>query len=331
MGTRRAAPPPSPLPPDALICAAPLQRDTPCAGSRLSLDMGKWQEMTKEELEKQYAPSRWSHRMDKEAVIEAHVREVTEGTRRAQATVQTLLHVPYGGSDGEKLDIYLPTDPSGAFPLVLYIHGGYWQFLSKEESGFIAPPLVTQGIAVVAVGYDVAPKGQLDVMVAQVRCSVAFLVQQYSKISGVYLCGHSAGAHLAAMVLSTDWEEYGVTPDIKGAFLVSGVYDLEPITHISVNNLLHMSREVARRNSPILCVTAAKPARKACEVLITVAQHDSPEFHRQSQEYFQALRSAGWRVSLLDIADTDHFDVIEKLSQGGYILTQVILNMISRA
>ncbi|XP_034646277.1 kynurenine formamidase isoform X1 [Trachemys scripta elegans] len=305
--------------------------------------MGTWRDMTKEELEKQYAPSRWSHRMDKEVVIEAHVRAVTEGTRRAQATMQTLLHVPYGGNDGEKLDIYLPTDPSGAFPLVLYIHGGYWQFLSKEVSGFIAPPLVTQGIAVVAVGYDVAPKGHLDVMVAQVRRSVAFIVQQYSKISGVYLCGHSAGAHLAAMVLSTDWEEYGVTPDIKGAFLVSGVYDLEPITHTSVNNRLHMSRsdcsavtlslprEVAWRNSPILGVTAATPARKACEVLIAVAQHDSPEFHRQSQEYFQALRSAGWRVSLLDIADTDHFDVIEKLSQGGYILTQVILNMISRA
>ncbi|XP_053903021.1 kynurenine formamidase isoform X2 [Malaclemys terrapin pileata] len=293
--------------------------------------MGTWRDMTKEELEKQYAPSRWSHRMDKEVVIEAHVRAVTEGTRRAQATMQTLLHVPYGGNDGEKLDIYLPTDPSGAFPLVLYIHGGYWQFLSKEVSGFIAPPLVTQGIAVVAVGYDVAPKGHLDVMVAQVRRSVAFIVQQYSKISGVYLCGHSAGAHLAAMVLSTDWEEYGVTPDIKGAFLVSGVYDLEPIMHTSVNNRLHMSREVAWRNSPILGVTAATPARKACEVLIAVAQHDSPEFHRQSQEYFQALRSAGWRVSLLDIADTDHFDVIEKLSQRGYILTQVILNMISRA
>uniref|UniRef100_A0A452HRT2 Alpha/beta hydrolase fold-3 domain-containing protein n=1 Tax=Gopherus agassizii TaxID=38772 RepID=A0A452HRT2_9SAUR len=233
------------------------------------------------------------------------------GTRRAQATMQTLLHRSW--ENGER----------GTFPLVLYIHGGYWQFLSKEVSGFIAPPLVTQGIAMAAVGYDVAPKGHMDVMVAQVRRSVAFIVQQYSKTSGVYLCGHSAGAHLAAMVLSTDWEEYGVTPDIKGAFLVSGVYDLEPITHTSVNNLLHVSREVARRNSPVLCMTAATPARKACEVLIAVAQHDSPEFHRQSREYFQALRSAGWSVSLLDIADTDHFDVIEKLSQRGYILTQV--------
>ncbi|XP_074870312.1 kynurenine formamidase isoform X10 [Carettochelys insculpta] len=293
--------------------------------------MGKWQEMTKEELEMQYSPSQWSHRLDEGAVVEAHVRELTEGTRTAQATLRTLLHVPYGGGDGEKLDIYLPTDPSSAFPLLLYIHGGYWQFLSKDVSGFAAPPLVAQGIAVVAVGYDVAPKGHMDEMVAQVRRSVAFIAQQHPQLSGVYLCGHSAGAHLAAMVLSTNWEEYGVTPDIRGAFLVSGVYDLEPITHTYVNNLLHMSREVARRNSPILCVAAVEPAREACEVLIVVAQHDSLEFHRQSQEYFQALCSAGWRVSLLDVADMDHFDVIEKLSQESYILTRMVLNMITRA
>ncbi|XP_075760273.1 kynurenine formamidase isoform X2 [Pelodiscus sinensis] len=292
--------------------------------------MGRWQDMTDEELDRQYSPSRWSHRMEKDAVIEAHVRELAEGTRRAQDTLQTRLHVPYGDSDGEKLDMYLPTEPSGAFPLLLYIHGGYWQFLSKEVSGFAAPPLVTRGVAVAAVGYDVAPKGCMDAMVAQVRRSVAFLVQQYPAISGVFLCGHSAGAHLAAMVLSTDWGEYGVSPDIRGAFLVSGVYDLEPITHTYVNSPLRMSREAAWTHSPILRVTAP-PAGTACEVLVAVAQHDSPEFHRQSREYFQALRSAGWTVSLLDIADTDHFDVIEKLSQGSYILTQVILNVITRA
>uniref|UniRef100_A0A8B9P1A2 Kynurenine formamidase n=1 Tax=Apteryx owenii TaxID=8824 RepID=A0A8B9P1A2_APTOW len=283
------------------------------------------------ELEEQYSPSRWSPRLDRDAVVEAHVEAVTAGTQMARATTQTLLHVPYGDGDGEKLDVYLPTDPSGTFPVLVYIHGGYWQCLSKDVSGFAAPALVSQGIAVVAVGYNIAPKGHMDEMVAQVRRSLAFLVQQYSWISGVYLCGHSAGAHLAAMVLSTDWAEYGVTPDIKGAVLVSGVYDLEPILHIYVNDALNMSREVAQRNSPMLCVTGAVPAAGACEVLVAVAQHDSPEFRRQSREYCQALRSAGWTVSLLDLAGVDHFNIIERLSQDSYILTEVILNMISRA
>ncbi|NXF34739.1 KFA formamidase, partial [Nyctibius bracteatus] len=231
------------------------------------------------------------------------------------------------------------------FPVLVYIHGGYWQCLSKDESGFAAPPLVSQGVAVVAVGYDTAPKGRccpaeaaaacagpapsdralcpghMDAMVRQVRRSLAFLVQRYPGSRGVYLCGHSAGAHLAAMVLSTDWADYGAVPDIKGAVLVSGVYDLEPILHTYVNDALNMSWEVAQRNSPMLRVAPAAAA--ACEVLVAVAQHDSPEFRRQSQEYGEALRAAGWSVSLLDLAGVDHFDIIEKLSEDTYVLTQV--------
>uniref|UniRef100_A0A8C0BWZ3 Kynurenine formamidase n=1 Tax=Buteo japonicus TaxID=224669 RepID=A0A8C0BWZ3_9AVES len=231
-----------------------------------------------------------------------------------------------GDGEGEKLDIYFPTDPSGTFPVLVYIHGGYWQCLSKDESGFAAPPLVSQGVAVVAVGYDTAPKGHMDAMVLQVRRSLAFLVERYSGIRGIYLCGHSAGAHLAAMVLSTDWTEYGVVPDIKGAVLVSGVYDLEPILHTYVNDALNMSREVAQRNSPMLCISPAAPAAAACEVLVAVAQHDSPEFRRQSQEYGQVT---GWSVSLLDLAGVDHFDIIEKLAEDSYVLTQVEEDLLS--
>ncbi|XP_042308541.1 kynurenine formamidase isoform X2 [Sceloporus undulatus] len=264
--------------------------------------MGKWQEMTKKELETQYSPSRWSPRLNENAVIEAHEQVTSEGTHYAQAATQTLLNVPYGMGEGEKLDVYLPKVHSESFPLVLYIHGGYWQALSKDVSGFAAVPLVTHGIALAVVGYDVAPKGSLDKMVRQVRQSVAFAVQQYTGISGVYLLGHSAGAHLAAMVLSTDWAEFGVVPNIKGAFLVSGIYDLEPITHTYVNEELHMSREVAQENSPLQCVPKLGDKR-AC----------------------QALRAAGWNSSLLDIGVTDHFDVIENLSQEDYLLTQVIV------
>ncbi|XP_074463378.1 kynurenine formamidase isoform X6 [Larus michahellis] len=291
--------------------------------------MGVWRDMPVEALEQQYSPSRWSPRLDSEAVIQAHLEATAAGTQRARAGAQTSLHVPYGDGDREKLDIYFPAEPAGAFPALVYIHGGYWQCLSKDESGFAAPPLVSQGVAVVALGYDIAPKGHMDAMVLQVRRSLAFLVRRYSRIRGLYLCGHSAGAHLAAMVLATDWTEYGVVPDIKGAVLVSGVYDLEPILHTYVNDALNMSREVAQRNSPMLCIPSAAPM--SCEVLVAVAQHDSPEFRRQSQEYGQALRAAGWSVSLLDLAGVDHFDIIEKLSEESYVLTQVILTMISRA
>ncbi|XP_042658709.1 kynurenine formamidase isoform X3 [Tyto alba] len=300
-------------------------------GTEPGRSMCGWRDMPAEALEHQYSPSRWSPRLGTDTVIQAHIAATAAGTRRARAAAQTSLHVPYGDGDGEKLDVYFPADPSGTFPVLVYIHGGYWQCLSKDEAGFAAPPLVSRGVAVVAVGYDTAPKGRMDDMVLQVRRSLAFLLRRYPGIGGLYLCGHSAGAHLAAMVLSTDWTEFGVVPDIKGAVLVSGIYDLEPILHTYVNDALNMSREVAQRNSPMLRVAPAAPAAAACEVLVAVAQHDSPEFRRQSQEYGQALRAAGWSVSMLDLAGVDHFDIIEKLSEESYILTQVILNMISKA
>ncbi|KAK1163758.1 kynurenine formamidase isoform X1 [Acipenser oxyrinchus oxyrinchus] len=292
--------------------------------------MAHWKEMKKEELEKQYSPSMWSHRMGKDEVITAHVTALSEGTKKAGSVAQTLLNVPYGEGDGEKLDIYLPACPPQDLALVIYIHGGYWQFFSKEESGFMAPPLVSRGIAVVAVDYDIAPKGSMDVMVSQVRRSVASIVQQYSHISGVYLCGHSAGGQLAAMVLSTDWSQYKVTPNIRGAVLVSGIYDLLPIISTYVNDPLKMTEEDAVRSSPVLLVPMLKRWFAGCEVVVAVAEHDSPEFRRQSREYFQVLECAGLKVSFEDVSNTDHFNVIEQLSDEDYHLTQVLLKMIRR-
>ncbi|KAM4664676.1 kynurenine formamidase [Discoglossus pictus] len=280
------------------------------------------------ELDHQYSPSQWSHRMGKDEVIEAHVRETTEGTREARAVTQTRLNVPYGDRESEKLDIYLPKEPSSGFPLLVYIHGGYWQFLSKEESGFMVPPLVLRGIAVMVMDYDIAPEGHIDLMVSQVRQSIAVTLRQYSQITKVYLCGHSAGAHLVAMTLCTDWSMYGVSTEFKGAVLVSGIYDLLPITHTYVNEPLLMSQEVAERNSPIRCIARTKSHAQSCHMVIVVAEHDSPEFQRQSREYFQILQTSGLHVSFKQIDCTDHFDVIEKLSEEQYELTKLIVDMI---
>ncbi|KAM9296768.1 kynurenine formamidase [Gastrophryne carolinensis] len=276
-----------------------------------------------QELEHQYSPSQWSHRMDKDTVIEAHVREITSGTRRARATVHTLLNVQYGERESELLDLYLPEVAPKGFPLLVYIHGGYWQFLSKEESGFMAPPLVSRGIAVMAMDYDIAPKGDMELIVSQVRRSIAFTVTRYPDITSVYLCGHSAGAHLAAMALTTDWSHFGVTPRIEGALLISGVYELLPITRTYVNDALRMSQDVARRNSPMLLTEELMKSAPACRLVIAVAEHDSPEFHRQSRDFHQRLQQAGMAVSFQQIDDTDHFNVIEMLPREEYQLTQV--------
>ncbi|XP_036125318.1 kynurenine formamidase [Molossus molossus] len=289
-----------------------------------------WKKMSETELEKQYSPSRWVVRLGAEEVMRTYSMIGNEATKRARATRRSLLDVPYGDGDGDKLDIYFPDAVSEALPLLVFVYGGYWQSGSKDESAYMVGPLTAQGVAVVIVAYDTAPKGTLDHMVDQVTRSILFLQKQYPRNEGIYLCGHSAGAHLAAMMLLVNWTKQGVVPNFKGFFLVSGVYDLEPIVYTTVNNPLHMTLEDARRNSPQwrLEVTPTQPMDPACHVLVIVGQHDSPEFHRQAWDFYQTLSRGRWEASFRELPDVDHFEIIWKLTQEDYALTQILLKTI---
>lgn len=132
------------------------------------------------------------------------------------------------------------------------------------------------------------------------------------------------------MMLLANWTKHGATPNLKGFFLVSGIYDLEPIMHIPENEALLMTLEDAQRNSPQRCLEVAltQPVDAACPVLVIVGQHDSPEYHRQSREFYQALRRGGWKASFEELDDVDHFEIIWNLTQKDYVLTQMILKTI---
>ncbi|KAM6164707.1 kynurenine formamidase [Rhynchocyon petersi] len=288
-------------------------------------DEAPWKKMSKEELQTQYSPSRWVVRLGAEEALKTYSQIGAQATNQARATRKSLLHVPYGDGEREKLDLYFPDGVSEGLPLFVFVHGGYWQSGSKDTSAFMVEPLTSQGVAVGVVGYDIAPTGTLDLMVDQLTRSVAFLQTQYPSNRGIYLCGHSAGAHLAAMMLLADWTKHGATPNLKGLFLISGLYDLEPIIHTSENTLLHMTLEDAQRNSPQLCLqaTPTPPWAPAVHTLVAVGQHDSPEFQRQSREFFQVLTRGGWEATFKELPDLDHFELIEKLTQSDYVLIQV--------
>ncbi|XP_055096725.1 kynurenine formamidase isoform X6 [Symphalangus syndactylus] len=293
-----------------------------------------WKKMSAEELENQYCPSRWVVRLGAEESLRTYSQIGIEATARARATRKSLLHVPYGDGEGEKVDIYFPDESAeGSLPFFLFFHGGYWQSGSKDESAFMVDPLTAQGVAVVIVAYDIAPKGTLDQMVDQVTRSIAFVQKRYPSNEGIYLCGHSAGAHLAAMMLLANWTKHGVTPNLKGFFLVSGVFDLEPIVYTSQNVALQLTLEDAQRNSPQLKVAQAQPVDPTCRVLVVVGQFDSPEFHRQSWEFYQVLPAqtlcqGEWKASFEELHDVDHFEIIENLTQKDNVLTQIILKTI---
>uniref|UniRef100_G1QGS6 Arylformamidase n=1 Tax=Nomascus leucogenys TaxID=61853 RepID=G1QGS6_NOMLE len=250
-----------------------------------------------QELENQYCPSRWVVRLGAEESLRTYSQIGIEATARAQATRKSLLHVPYGDGEGEKVDIYFPDESAEALPFFLFFHGGYWQSGSKDESAFMVDPLTAQGVAVVIVAYDIAPKGN-GVVAAGPRAS-----------SSCSLCRHPG-------------------PDGRpGFFLVSGVFDLEPIVYTSQNVALQLTLEDAQRNSPSLKVAQAQPVDPTCRVLVVVGQFDSPEFHRQSWEFYQVLPAqtlcqGAWKASFEELHDVDHFEIVENLTQKDNVLTQ---------
>ncbi|XP_041912154.1 kynurenine formamidase isoform X4 [Alosa sapidissima] len=256
--------------------------------------MLQWEIMDKDELERQYSPRQWSHRMSGDEVINAHVTSLKAGTETACNIAQTLLDVPYGQGEDEKLDVYMPCITSAECPLLIYFHGGYWQFLSKAESGFMAVPLVSRGVAVVAVDYSIAPKGNMDLMVSQVRKSVVSIIQQYSHIR-CPSCGHGP------------------------------LYRLVTVQYHSSDQ-----REIALHNSPIQLLQQLKVSSATSEIVVAVAQNDSPEFRRQSEDYFNALKSLGMKVTFEDVPNTDHFNIMENFVDSDYYLTQLLLKMMGK-
>lgn len=243
-----------------------------------------------------------------------------EWSARARANLRCHLDVPYGAGPRERLDIFPSAQPaarplgqtadrSGA-PVEVYIHGGFWRAKTKDDVSFIAEAMVPAGVTFVAIEYDLLPNVTLDVIVAQCRAAVGWVARNIARYGGdpsrIHVSGVSAGAHLAAMVLATAWPAVAELPDdlVKGACLVSGFYDLEPIRLTSANEMYGLDEAIARRNSPILAI----PAR-GIPLVLAVGGAETSEFRRQTFDYHAAWLAAGHAATLLDLPDLNHYDM----------------------
>lgn len=287
--------------------------------------------MEKEELEKQYSCSRWSHRMSADEVIAHHILTIATESEKAKAEVECQIGRTYGDTENQKLDIFGADRLPGDAPIFVYIHGGYWQELSREISCYMVRPLCKAGAVVVIVGYDLAPNASMPEIVSQCRKAMSYILNlaQHRGSSGVYICGHSAGGHLTAMMLSVDWMSECMLSNsiIKGAVLVSSVYDLRPLVNTYVNDAIKMTMDIAWDNSPWKLIDNIINRSSKRQIIVVVGEHDSPEFKRQSQEFEQKLKENGVSTKYIEIKDTDHFNVVENLQNDDYILTKEILNL----
>jgi arylformamidase len=156
----------------------------------------------------------------------------------------------------------------------------------------------------------------MDTIVGQIRHAIAWLHREAGAQGfdpeRICLAGHSAGGHLAAMALATDWTAVGLPADlIKGVCAISGVFDLEPIRLCYLNDVVRLDPAQARRNSPVLL-----PPKTRCPVMVTVGERETEAFHQQSRAYAEALRRADLPCELTVQPGLDHFAIIMAMTDA---------------
>lgn len=236
------------------------------------------------------------------------------------------LDVPYGRAPREKLDIYAAEKPGG--PVLVYIHGGYWRSGSKEDNCNFVPTFAKRGATVVLVEYDLCPEVTVTDIVRQTRSAIAWVYRNIRLYEGdptrLFVAGHSAGGHLTAMALAHDWTKEGLTNEIiKGAVATSGVYDLEVVMEISVQEQVRMTPEIARGNSPFL-----QPPRVQCPVVVAVGAEEPRGWQQMSQDYFDYCKRHGMKVEYLLEPGANHYTMTEHLLDDSRPLTQAMIRLL---
>lgn len=235
----------------------------------------------------------------------------------------------YGLTPAEKLDLIAPPAKDGQrAPLLVFIHGGYWQNLDKRDCATLAPGFVENGIAYATINYTLAPVAGLDEIVRQARACLAWLWRSAPQLGcdpdRIFVAGHSAGGHIAMMLAATDWSRLGGLPSdlLKGAFSVSGIYDLEPIRLSYQNPVLKLDEGTVRRNSPILLTPTTK------RILLTAGEKEPEEFHRQQKEFSAAWKKAGATVDVVPADRLHHFDILGKFGDPKHPIGRAALDLV---
>lgn len=223
------------------------------------------------------------------------------------------MRAAYGSAPEEGLDVWRADRP-GALVFV-FVHGGVWQYLSAADAGFAAEVFVNAGAHYVALDFANVRQvgGDLGVLADQVRRAVAWTHAHAADFGGdpdrIHIGGFSSGGHLAAVALTTDWPAYGAPPDVlKGALLMSGLYDMEPVRLSWRRGFIAFTDEMEAAMSPQRHID-----RISVPVTLTIGSLETPEFQRQAEDFAAALRAAGKPVETVWGESCFHQDMMESL------------------
>jgi arylformamidase len=246
------------------------------------------------------------------AIFARWAREASAYRAEARAAGRATLSLGYGPTARQYLDIFAPPDDSAA-PIALFIHGGYWRALDPSSFSHLARGLNGRGLTVAVAGYDLCPQVRIADIIDEMRRACIHLWHRFRR--RVLVHGHSAGGHLAACMVATDWSDIDrdLPADLVPAGLaISGLFDLAPLVDISINQDLRLTAAEARRVSPLFWPVAAGRALDAW-----CGAAESSEFRRQNRTIAEVWKGRGVETESREVPGANHFTVIDPLADPG--------------
>jgi len=283
-----------------------------------------WLDMDQAELDAAYDQSFYAPNLQQ--IVKRYATN-SEGVR---ARLGAPRRYAYGATPIEGLDVYVTMRPSA--PINIFIHGGAWRVGLAKEYAFAAELFVHAGAHLVLPDHVWVQDagGNLIPLAEQVRRAVAWVYRNAHSFGGnpnrIYVCGHSSGAHLAGVVLTTDWpKDFNLPADIiKGGLCCSGMFDLKPV------RLSARSRYVKFTDETEQALSSQRQLDKLhAPVIVAYGTLETPEFQRQSRDFAAAVKAAGKRVELLVGEGYNHFEILETLASPYGLLGRAVLQQMN--
>jgi arylformamidase len=246
----------------------------------------------------------------------------------ARTALDGLTDISYGSGPSESLDIFPSNQPKA--PVLVFIHGGYWRSLDKSDHSFVAPAAVAQGACVVVPNYALCPAVTIPDIVLQMVKALAWVWRYIDRWGGdpsrIHVAGHSAGGHLAAMMMACQWPRYqpDLPPDVvKSVLSISGLYELDSIMRSPMlQSSLHLTEADVLRCSP-----AWMPPPATGSLISVAGELESEAFIRHNH-----LIQEAWgheRVPLVeDLQGLHHFSIVNELGKPGSHLQSLLMGQL---
>ena len=231
----------------------------------------------------------------------------------------------YGPSPRQTIDLFKPKGGSNG-PLALFIHGGYWRSLEPASFSHTARGMNAHGVTVAVSGYDLAPQVSIGQIIEQTQAACLYLWKKLGK--RIMVSGHSAGGHLTACMIATDWKTLDANAPANltpAGYAISGIYDLEPLLHLATNADFKLDAAEARRISPLYWNVERGRVLDA-----VVGGAESSEFLRHSKLIADTWRGKGVETRYEAVPGLNHFTICDPLADPDSAMTRRMVELAKR-